>query len=337
MRSPSVALSAAKRTHAAEVVALDESCGWRERRGGAFRHCLEMRYAFVPPQLRDRPFTLAQARAAGVSDSALRGSEWRHLFHDVWVHRSVQDTREMRLAAVRLVLPPRAVICGLTAAWLYGADVRREDDLDVHVSFPKGGRIRSRPGIVVSQETLAPGDVWTWKGLRVTSPARTVFDCLRLLRGAERLVVADALTHLGRTSIDEISSYFAAQRGLRNLRVGALLIEQIEPKSESPMETRVRVRLIESGLPRPEAQWVVRDRRDRFVARLDLAYPAQKVAIEYDGAWHWAQRRKDDRRRDAARRLGWVVIVVSAEEFYGSFDDIVAEVRSELARRTHAA
>ena len=296
-----------------------------------------MRYAQIPAELRGGPFTLAQARAAGLSDSALRGSEWRHLFRNVWVHRSVKDTREMRLAAVRLVLPPRAVICGLTAAWLYGADVRREDDFDVHVSFPKGGRIRSRPGLVVSQETLAAGDVWTWSGLQITTPVRTAFDCLRLLRGAERLVVADALTHLQRTSVAEIASYFASQHRLRNLRIGALLIEQIEPKSESPMETRLRVRLIESGLPRPEAQWVVRDSRDRFVARLDLAYPAQKVAIEYDGAWHWKQRRKDDRRRDAARRLGWLVIVVSADEFYGSFESIVAEVRAELAKRARAA
>ena len=296
-----------------------------------------MRYAQIPEELRDRPFTLAQARAAGLSDSALRGSEWRHVLRDVWVYRSVEDTRELRFAAARLVLPPRAVICGLTAAWLYGADVHRADDFDVHVSVPKGSRIRSRPGIVVSQETLAPGDIWHWDGLQVTTPVRTVFDCMRLLRGAERLVVADALTHLKRTTVDEVSAYFASQRRVRNLRTASLLIEQIEPQSESPMETRLRLRLVESGLPRPEAQWVVRDGRKRFVARLDLAYPEQKVAIEYDGAWHWRQRRKDDRRRDAARRLGWVVVVVSADDFYGRFEPIVDEVRVELAKRAHAA
>jgi len=243
----------------------------------------------------------------------------------------------MRLAAVRLVLPLRAVVWGLTAAWLYGADVRREDDLDIHVSFPKGGRIRKRPGVVVSQETLAPSDVWTMQGLQITSPVRTAFDCMRLLHGAERLVVADALTHLQRTSVAEINAYFASQLRLRNLRRGALLIDQIEPKSESPMETRLRVLLTDAGLPRPEAQWVVRDRRDRIVARLDLAYPAAKLAIEYDGAWHWRQRREDDRRRDAARRLGWLILVVSADDFYVTPDEVVSQVRAELAVRRTAA
>lgn len=296
-----------------------------------------MRFAQIPEQLRDRPFTLAEARSAGLSDSALRGQEWRHVFRGVWVHRSVEDNRQTRLAAVRLVLPPRAVVCGLTAAWLYGADVRRDDDLDVHVSFPKGGRIRPRSGVVISQETLAPDDIWAWHGLQVTSPVRTAFDCLRLLRGAERVVVADALTHLERTSVSEISAYFASQRGLRNLRMAGLLVGQIEPKSESPMESRLRVWLVDSGLPRPEAQWVLRDKAGRFVARLDLAYPALKIAIEYDGAWHWKQRREDDRRRDAARRLGWLVIVVSADDLFGKPNQIVADVRAALAARARAA
>jgi len=97
------------------------------------------------------------------------------------VHEEVEETRQMRLDAVRLVLPPDAVVCGLTAAWVYGADVRAEGDLDVHVGCPKGRRIRRRPGLVVTQETLDPRDIWLIDGLSVTSPTRTAFDCLRFL------------------------------------------------------------------------------------------------------------------------------------------------------------
>src|SRR5690242_20611632 len=113
-----------------------------------------MRPAHVPADLCSGPFTTAQARAAGLTHSALRNSEWRQVLRGVWAHISVEDTREFRFAAVKLILPMRAVVCGLTAAWLYGADVRRGDDLDVHVSFPRGGRVRPRKGLVVSQETL---------------------------------------------------------------------------------------------------------------------------------------------------------------------------------------
>jgi very-short-patch-repair endonuclease len=295
-----------------------------------------MRPALVPAELRARPFTTAQARAAGLTHSALRGPEWRQVLRGVWAHVSVEDTREFRFAAVRLILPPRAVVCGLTAAWLYGADVRRTDDLNVHVSFPKSGRVRPRSGVVVSQETLEPADIRVADGIRITTPVRTVFDCLRFLRGEDGVVVADALTHLKCTTVDAVRTYFASHRGLRNLRIGGVLVDMIEPKSESPMETRLRLRLVAVGLPRPEAQWVVRNAAGRFVARLDLAYPEQRVAVEYDGAWHWQQRRRDDRRRDAARKLGWTVIVVSADDLFGAPGQVFADVRHALATSSSA-
>jgi hypothetical protein len=294
-----------------------------------------MRYGDCPAGLRTRPFTRTEANAAGIGDSMLQDGPWRQVFRGVWVHASLPDTRELRLAAAKLVVPSRAVACGLTAAWLYGADVRRVDDLDVHVSFPKAQRIRPRPGLVVSQETLAPGDVWTSGDLAVTSPIRTAFDCLRLLRGSERLVVADALTALRRTSVDELRRYFAGQRRLRNLRVGEQLLDDIEPRSESAMETRTRVLLVSSGMPRPVAQFDLTDAAGRFVARLDLAYPELKIAIEYDGAWHWRQRREDDRRRDAVRALGWIVLVFSADDIFGDPDRVVNDVWA--ARRRAAA
>src|SRR3954469_17971154 len=128
-----------------------------------------MRPARVPAELCTGPFTTAQAQAAGLTHSALRSSEWRQVLRGVWVHSSVEETRELRFAAVKLVLPPRAVVCGLTAAWLHGADVRRADDLCVHVSFPRGGRLRPRKGLLVSQETLDLGDVRTVNGVMVTT------------------------------------------------------------------------------------------------------------------------------------------------------------------------
>jgi hypothetical protein len=268
----------------------------------------------------------------------LDGPEWRRLLHRVWVHASVEDSLALRLAAVKLVLPPHAVVCGLTAAWLFGVDVRRLDDLDVHVSFPAGKRRRPQAGLVVSQETLGPGDVCVIGGIRVTTAVRTAFDCLRLLRGAERVVVADALTHLGRTSVAELRAYFATQHRLRNIRVGEQMLDQVEPASESPMESRVRLSFVAAGLPRPVAQWELRQNGE-FVARLDLAWPELKVAVEYDGAWHWAQRQQDDRRRDRVRALGWVVIVVHADDYYRRRDLMCQEVAAALdvARRRIAS
>jgi very-short-patch-repair endonuclease len=60
----------------------------------------------------------------------------------------------------------------------------------------------------------------------------------------------------------------------------------------------------------------VRRADGRLVARLVLAYPERQVAVEYDGAWHWNQRRDDDRRRDTLRALGWTVLVFSGEDVF---------------------
>ena len=62
-----------------------------------------MRPPLVPAELRAGPFTTAQALAAGLTHSALRHSEWRQVLRGVWAHVTVEDTREFRFAAARLV------------------------------------------------------------------------------------------------------------------------------------------------------------------------------------------------------------------------------------------
>src|SRR4051794_9693502 len=292
-------------------------------------------HPLVPDELRSGPFTRKRAFAAGLNDRMLQGSPWHQVFTRVWAHSDLPDGRELRLDAARQLIPPSGVLCGLTAAWVLGVDVRRLDDLDVHVGFPKGKRIRKRPGVAVCQETLDPSDIAQRNGVALTSPLRTTFDCLRWLRHPEGLVVADALTHAELVDVAELAAYFAGKRRLRNLRIGERLVELIEPSTESPMETRTRCLLIDAGLPRPEPQHVVRDRLGKFVGRLDLAYPDRRLGIEYDGADHWKQRRDDDRRRAAIRACDWEVLVYSADDIYGTPLKVIAEVARLL--RTRAA
>ncbi len=87
----------------------------------------------------------------------------------------------------------------------------------------------------------------------------------------------------------------------------------------------------------PVAQYRVHDRYG-FVARVDLAYPEARLAIEYDGLWH-AERRAflDDRRRlnrlDAA---GWLVVHVTVEDLRRP-DLLIARVRALRAQRLAGA
>jgi very-short-patch-repair endonuclease len=98
------------------------------------------------------------------------------------------------------------------------------------------------------------------------------------------------------------------------------------------METRQRLVIVLAGLRAPVSQLEVFAPDGRFVARLDLGYEEFLLAIEYDGALHWEQRREDDRRRDALRALGWTVLVFSAVDVYRRPAAIVAQVRAALLR-----
>ncbi|HVW81198.1 MAG TPA: type IV toxin-antitoxin system AbiEi family antitoxin [Mycobacteriales bacterium] len=296
-----------------------------------------MRTPTVPDALRHHPFTTSTAREHGVSSSALQGSAWRHVFREVWCHANLPDTRENRLAAVRLVLAEHAFVCGPTAAWLYGIDIQdRRSDL-VWVGFPNGRRRRQRSGCFVRELTVLETDLAEVNGVRLTTPVRTVFDCARWLALVEAVVVADALAHAGLITREELAAYSSEHRRIRNVRQVDRVLELIEPASESPMETRVRLLLVRAGLPAPVAQHRVRGADGHFVARLDLAYPDALVAVEYDGSFHWQQRRADDRRREELRALGWTVLVVSAEDYFQAPDALVARVRRALtsARSTY--
>jgi hypothetical protein len=237
------------------------------------------------------------------------------------------------------VLADDAFVCGLTAAWLYGIDVQDGRNEQVWVGFrtPISRRGRPRPGCFVREITVTDDDLADLGGLAVTTPLRTAFDCIRWLSPVEGLVVADALAHDELVTVESLAAYTVEHRPLRHVRKVDRALGQIEPLTESPMETRVRLLLVRAGLPRPPAQHVVLDHFGEFVARLDLAYPERLLAIEYDGSFHWAQRRADDRRRDALRELGWTVLVFSAEDYYRTPDAIIAKVRRALSRSTYIA
>jgi very-short-patch-repair endonuclease len=88
------------------------------------------------------------------------------------------------------------------------------------------------------------------------------------------------------------------------------------------------VRLVLAGLPPPVSQYVVRDERRQFVARVDFAWPAAKVALEYDGVWHadGTQLRSDRRRLNGLVAAGWTVLHVTADRLHHELDLVAAEI-----------
>jgi very-short-patch-repair endonuclease len=68
--------------------------------------------------------------------------------------------------------------------------------------------------------------------------------------------------------------------------------------------------------------------------RIDLAFPAQKVAVEVDGwAWHVdAERFRSDRRKqNALVRGGWDPLRFTWHDLDGQPGEVVAEICATLA------
>ena len=74
-----------------------------------------------------------------------------------------------------------------------------------------------------------------------------------------------------------------------------------------------------------------------FAARVDLAWPDRRVALEYDGVeWHGtaAQLGRDRARLNALLGAGWVVLHATARTLRDarSFATLLAQTRSALQR-----
>ena len=113
-------------------------------------------------------------------------------------------------------------------------------------------------------------------------------------------------------------------------------LPRVRTRSASRMESRCRLILSDAGLPEPELNHAVFDREGEFVACVDLAYPTQKIAIEYEGEHHlrdpeqWA---KDIARYEALAAAGWFVIRVTKADVFDGRAGLVRRVRDALRAR----
>ncbi|HEV7792383.1 MAG TPA: DUF559 domain-containing protein, partial [Pseudonocardia sp.] len=74
------------------------------------------------------------------------------------------------------------------------------------------------------------------------------------------------------------------------------------------------------------------------LARVDLAYPAARLAVEYDGAHHFDRRRAElDRRRDSLlARYGWDTLRLVSDDVGIGLFQTTQQVRDILELRGRA-
>ncbi len=285
------------------------------------------RKPFIPAQLTKKPFSLEEARKAGVTLSGLRGKAWRRLGAELYCWSGLREDPLLVLTAWRRVLPPESIFAGATAAWLLGLDMSPLDPIEIVV--PVGSGVRSRGGLSVRYCAISRNDISTVRGLRATTLRRTLIDlCLRL-PAVEALVAIDMAVAASLTDPAGLVRYAEASNG----RAGARRLRSLAALSapaESPMETRLRWLLIQSGLPHPEVQTNLHDSSQQFVGRADLYYPAARLVLEYDGGNHRERLVEDDRRQNLLINAGFRLLRFTAADIHRQPDVVVAQVRAAL-------
>jgi hypothetical protein len=184
-------------------------------------------------------------------------------------------------------------------------------------SLPDGTASR-RAGVDGHSRQLLSRDIVEVDGLRVTSPLRTALDLGARLHRKDALAAMDALcrAHSLRTSdLRRELKRFRGRRGVVQLRE---LVRLVDPRAESARESWTRLAIHDAGLPVPDLQhWIEVDGVRLF--RLDIAYVARRIAVEYDG-FDYHRRSKAQVERDTARRKwlrdhGWTVVVIRVGDF----------------------
>ncbi len=187
----------------------------------------------------------------------------------------------------------------------------------------------------VHRTDFSAGDVVDdGSGLRHTAPLRTAWDVAALEPTGTAVSVLDAMLRAGTGRATDLSALLRERSGRRGSRQVRRVLDLADPRSESPPESLVRVACVLGGLPAPVPRYdVVED--GRWPARVDLAWPGQRVVVEYEGEHHvdGVQIVRDDARLARLTASGWLVVRLAASDLR-ALDDVVARIRAALAERS---
>jgi hypothetical protein len=191
------------------------------------------------------------------------------------------------------------------------------------------------PRIAVTRSDIPAPDLTTFAGITLTTPLRTAFDLGRRLPRSDALAAIDALAHRRTISLTRLIAFTDNRPGWPGCRRLRSVIELAEPLTESPMETKLRLLLIDAGAPPLTAQHDIRDPRGKLIGRADLAYPQWRIAIEYEGDHHRerAQFRRDVARLNNLRAAGWLVLRFTADDVLRRPKSVINQVAAAIRER----
>ncbi|MEV7632323.1 hypothetical protein AB0N64_07950 [Microbacterium sp. NPDC089318] len=236
---------------------------------------------------------------------------------------AVPDTLLARLECYQPRMKPGHRFVGRTAVRLWGLPHPKKWAMDeeVDVAVPVDGTPPRTSGVRGRRLSVHLAGTCTIDRFRVVDPLAAVISCADDFSFDEAVIVLDALLtrsdcypglRPGRPvfTLEEIENRLAVWRRFPGRRTIAAALRSARAEVESPKETETRLLIVRAGLPEPIVQHQIVD-GGRVIARTDLAYPALKIAFEYEGDAHRTSKdrwRRDIRRQRDLEDRGWLVI-----------------------------
>ncbi len=268
--------------------------------------------------MQDGVFTNDDARRIGLSKRQVDrrvGHSWSVLYDGVYRVSGAPITWHSDLRAEALAAGEGAAISHRSAAAMY--EIPGGSRELIELSCVRWRRTVQPRLVVHESRRLDARDIKLVGGIPVTTPERTILDLASQFPRANYLeFVVQAARRKRLVKYESMKEMFDrhARRGLKGVSALRETLERWDPSSratESEMETLLLQALRNSRLPEPVVQCDVTDAAGRFVARTDVAYPAFRIAIEYDSMQEHSdefQIARDAARRNQLHAAGWVVI-----------------------------
>lgn len=298
----------------------------------------------MPPQLPHGSFLVADAEALGLTRRQLsrdgiftpsRGIRLT-LGRAGSVAENIRAYSRLDPSCI-LTHSTSARICGVCLpAWL-------EQDWRIHIARPSEGCKPRRRNVVGHQLSFKPGEVISFDGVRLTSPARTWLDLATMLDLNDLVAAGDSIVvshgddfpvpRKPLATVADLRHMVGQHPGMRGVKTARLALDLLRVGADSAPESLMRLALVQAGLPEPTLNIVLRNGLGHPVVWPDAAYPEYRIALQYDGVHHSDpdQYRRDIKRQSLTEGLGWREIRVQKSDLEGDRPFVVEKVRAVLS------
>lgn len=228
---------------------------------------------------------------------------------------------------LQMIVIPGAVISDETAAELIGLPLPRKltraGGARLCCRVPADQPARSGKALVVLAGRMVATE--SFRGVLVAVPAVILQEIAPKLSRMDLVAAVDALIAdsngaLRRVPLETLreQAQAATGRGAKKLRAA---VAEARERVWSPMETKMRLLVVDRGYPEPLPNVEVRDPDTGTSFFIDLAYPEWKIGIEYDSEQHRLDKvkwQKDLHKDEVLHGEGWIVLRVSIADFHDS-------------------